>query len=59
MPSLSSDIAEGNLTPLFHWLKQNIWRHGSRFPTDTLIANATGEALNPAYFRKHLENRYL
>lgn len=59
LPTLNSDIAEGNLNPLFHWLKQNIWRHGSRFPTDTLIANATGETLNPSYFRKHLESRYL
>jgi carboxypeptidase Taq len=59
LPTLSNDIAEGNLTPLFQWLKQNIWRHGSRFPTETLITNATGEPLNPGYFRKHLESRYL
>lgn len=59
LPSLSSDIAEGNLTPLFQWLKQNIWRHGSRFSTDELITKATGETLNPRYFRQHLENRYL
>ena len=58
LPSLSEDIAAGNLQPLFHWL-HNIWRHGSRFPTETLIANATGEALNPRYFRQHLETRYL
>ena len=57
--SLGEDIAAGNLQPLFHWLQHNIWRHGSRFPTETLIANATGEALNPRYFRQHLENRYL
>ncbi|MNE51525.1 putative metalloprotease YpwA [compost metagenome] len=59
LPSLSNDIAEGNLNPLFHWLKQNIWHHGSRFSTDALITKATGEALNPRYFRQHLENRYL
>ncbi|EPK5932643.1 carboxypeptidase M32, partial [Serratia marcescens] len=59
LPSLSEDIAAGNLQPLFHWLQHNIWRHGSRFPTETLIANATGEALNPRYFRQHLETRYL
>ncbi|MDT0207197.1 carboxypeptidase M32 [Serratia marcescens] len=59
LPSLNEDIAAGNLQPLFHWLQHNIWRHGSRFPTETLIANATGEALNPRYFRQHLENRYL
>ncbi|MFI8417054.1 carboxypeptidase M32 [Serratia sp. NPDC078593] len=59
LPSLTEDIARGDLSALFHWLQQNIWRHGSRFSTETLIANATGEALNPRYFRQHLENRYL
>lgn len=59
IPTLQDDIARGDLTALFQWLKQNIWQHGSRFSTDQLIKNATGETLNPAYFRKHLESRYL
>ncbi|MGC6387074.1 carboxypeptidase M32 [Ewingella sp. S1.OA.A_B6] len=59
IPTLQDDIARGDLTALFQWLQQNIWQHGSRFSTDQLIKNATGETLNPAYFRKHLENRYL
>ncbi|WP_431222382.1 carboxypeptidase M32 [Serratia sp. L9] len=59
MPKLSEDIAAGNLAELFHWLGQNIWRHASRYPTDTLIANATGKTLDPSYFRQHLESRYL
>ncbi|MFZ1872639.1 MAG: carboxypeptidase M32 [Chania sp.] len=59
LPNLSDDIAAGDLSALFHWLQQNIWRHGSQYSTDILIANATGETLNPRYFRQHLENRYL
>ncbi|HGM5489434.1 TPA: carboxypeptidase M32 [Serratia fonticola] len=59
MPKLSEAIAAGNLAELFHWLQQNIWRHASRYPTDTLIVNATGKRLNPSYFRQHLESRYL
>ncbi|GBU13985.1 carboxypeptidase M32 [Enterobacterales bacterium] len=59
IPTLQDDIARGDLTALFQWLKQNIWQHGSRFSTDQLMKNATGETLNPAYFRKHLESRYL
>ncbi|MNC20037.1 putative metalloprotease YpwA [compost metagenome] len=59
LPQLESDIAEGNFTALFDWLRQNIWQHGSRFTTSELITNATGEDLNPLYFRKHLEARYL
>jgi len=56
---LKQDIAEGNLHSLFDWLKCNIWQHGSRFTTDELITKATGETLNPHYFRQHLERRYL
>lgn len=59
IPTLQDDIARGDLTALFQWLQQNIWQHGSRFTTDQLIQNATGETLNPGYFRKHLESRYL
>ncbi|PLR35465.1 carboxypeptidase M32 [Chimaeribacter californicus] len=59
LPTLQQDIAAGNLSGLFEWLKQNIWQHGSRFSTDELITRATGEPLNPAHFRQHLESRYL
>lgn len=59
IPTLQDDIVRGDLTALFQWLQQNIWQHGSRFSTDQLIKNATGETLNPAFFRAHLENRYL
>lgn len=52
-------IQQGELQPVFDWLQQNIWQHGSRFPTQQLLINATGEALNPHYFRQHLEQRYL
>lgn len=59
LPDLEQAVASGNFTTLFDWLKQNIWQHGSRFTTSQLITNATGEDLNPLYFRKHLESRYL
>lgn len=59
LPALDTQIASGELGPLFTWLEQNIWQHGSRFSTAQLITNATGEDLNPLYFRKHLESRYL
>lgn len=59
IPQLSELIQHGELQPVFDWLQQNIWQHGSRFSTDQLLINATGEALNPAFFRQHLEQRYL
>jgi len=59
LPQVETQIREGDLQPIFDWLQQNIWQHGSRFSTRQLMSNATGEDLNPAYFRQHLENRYL
>ncbi|WP_034946504.1 carboxypeptidase M32 [Erwinia oleae] len=59
LPQVNELLGEGNLQPVFDWLGQNIWQHGSRFSTRQLIENATGEDLNPVWFRQHLENRYL
>ena len=59
MPELDQRLGAGDLQPVFDWLRTNIWQHGSRFETDELLRRATGEALNPAHFRAHLEARYL
>jgi len=59
IPQVEDLIRNGELQPVFDWLQQNIWQHGSRFPTNQLLVNATGETLNPHYFRQHLEQRYL
>ncbi|MBT0723071.1 carboxypeptidase M32 [Rosenbergiella sp. S61] len=59
LPNLDEAITLGNLAPIFAWLKENIWSKGSRFPVDSLIQQATGETLNPKWFKQHLERRYL
>ena len=58
-PDLDVRIARGDLAPAFDWLRDNIWRQASRWPTAELATRATGEALNPAHIRRHLEARYL
>lgn len=55
---LRGKIARGELTELFTWLHDNIWQKASILSTEDLIASATGEPLNPNYFRKHLQQRY-
>jgi len=59
MPDLDAQIAAGNLGPVFDWLRENIWLQASRWTTDELALRASGETLNPAHFRAHLEKRYL
>ncbi|RNF12675.1 putative DNA topoisomerase II [Trypanosoma rangeli] len=51
-------IRKGELRPILEKQREKIWQHGSIFTTEELLTQATGEPLNPAYFRKHLE-RYL
>jgi len=58
-PDLDTRMAAGDLSPVFDWLQQHIWHQASRWSTDELVQNATGETLNPAHFRAHLEQRYL
>ncbi len=58
-PDLDARVAQGDLAPVFDWLKANIWTQASRWETPELVRRASGEALNPAHFRAHLENRYL
>jgi len=58
LPGLREQIASGELTPLFNWLKERIWSQGSLLETDALVSQATGCPLDPAFFRAHLERRY-
>jgi carboxypeptidase Taq len=59
MPDLDAQIGAGNLNPVFDWLRRNIWVQGSLWTTDELSMRASGETLNPAHFKAHLEKRYL
>jgi carboxypeptidase Taq len=58
-PDLDARIAAGDLAPAFDWLREHIWTQGSRWTTGELAVRASGETLNPAHFRRHLEARYL
>jgi carboxypeptidase Taq len=58
-PGLDAGIAAGELAPVFDWLHDNIWSQASRWTTDELALRASGETLNPAHYKAHLEARYL
>jgi carboxypeptidase Taq len=59
LPTLDASIAAGDLAPVLDWLRDNIWHQASLWTTDELALRASGETLNPAYFKAHLEARYL
>lgn len=59
VPPLDSRIAEGDPRLLLDWLNANIWQQGSLLETSELIRRATGAALDPDCYRRHLRERYL
>jgi carboxypeptidase Taq len=58
-PDVDVRIAAGDLAAVFNWQREHIWSQGCRWTTPELVMRASGEALNPAHFRLHLERRYL
>jgi carboxypeptidase Taq len=58
-PDLDARIARGDFTPVFDWLRANVWTQASLWTTDELVRRASGEALNPAHLQAHLRARYL
>jgi carboxypeptidase Taq len=58
-PDLDARIGRGDLAGVFDWLRANVWSQASLWTTDELVRRASGEALNLAHLRAHLEARYL
>jgi carboxypeptidase Taq len=56
---IDTEIARGDLSGVFGWLRDRVWTQASRYETDELTRRATGGPLDPAHFRAHLEARYL
>jgi carboxypeptidase Taq len=56
---LDQNIIQGRLEPIYNWLRGHIWSQGSLLRTNDLVVHATGEPLNPIYFKSHLEKKYL
>ncbi|MEM8960524.1 MAG: carboxypeptidase M32 [Acidobacteriota bacterium] len=51
---LDVKMAQGDLAPLFDWLNDKIYRHGSRYAAGQLIERATGKALAADDLLDHL-----
>ncbi|WP_435180193.1 carboxypeptidase M32 [Halorussus sp. AFM4] len=55
---LDGKIAEGDFEPLHDWLTENVHRHGSRYTTDDLVREATGEDYTADYFLDYVTSKY-
>lgn len=52
-------LAEGDLSPLTGWLRENMHRRASLYGFSALLTVASGKPLDPAAFEAHLTDRYL
>jgi carboxypeptidase Taq len=51
-------LARGDWQGVLTWMREKIQKRGSLLDPPTLIAEATGQALSPAPFLRHLRTRY-
>jgi len=56
---LDAMFAQGNFTPLRHWLNENIHAHGQRYLTANLVEHVTGKPLSAEPLMRHLEGKLM
>jgi carboxypeptidase Taq len=57
-PGIPNDIARGEFDTLHGWLRENIYRHGSKFTPDELLRRATGSAMTMQPYLDYLRGKY-
>lgn len=58
-PGLDDEIAAGQFSGLFDWLRQNVHSVAASVSTPDLIRNATGKPLSAAAWLRYIEGKYL
>jgi carboxypeptidase Taq len=57
-PSISDEIKQGQFSTLHNWLRENIYRHGSKFTASEIIEHATGSSLSIEPYINYLKTKY-
>jgi carboxypeptidase Taq len=57
-PEIPSDIERGEFAALLGWLRDNIYRHGSKFTADELAMRITGNPPSAAPYVSYLKKKY-
>ena len=56
--SVNKEIAIGNTSGVFHWLRKNIHQYGRQYTSEQLCTRATGESLNSKYFIDYATKKF-
>ena len=57
-PNIPKQVGQGKFDTLRGWLRQNVHRHGCRFPAPDLVVEATGAPVTIAPYISYLSNKY-
>jgi carboxypeptidase Taq len=57
-PQIPGEIARGEFATLYGWLRDNIYRHGSKFPPNELVRRAAGSAMSMQPYLGYLREKY-
>jgi carboxypeptidase Taq len=57
-PEISDEIARGEFGELHGWLRDNISRHGAKFPPNELVERATGSPMRMQPYLGYLREKY-
>ena len=58
LPMIPDDIERGEFVSLLGWLRENIHRHGRKFPASELIQRVTGSPLTSVPYVNYLRHKY-
>ncbi|TMQ71009.1 MAG: carboxypeptidase M32, partial [Candidatus Eisenbacteria bacterium] len=57
-PGIPDEIRRGEFGTLRAWLRENVYRHGSKFTADEIVQRATGGALTTGPYLDYLWGKY-
>jgi carboxypeptidase Taq len=58
LPSIPSEIAQGQFASLHGWMKEHIYQHGAKFTAAEIIERATGGPLTIEPYIRYLKTKY-
>jgi carboxypeptidase Taq len=57
-PGIPEEIARGSFDTLHRWLRENIYRHGRKYPPNELIERACGSPMHMAPYLNYLRAKF-
>jgi len=59
IPDFEEKILNKEFEPIKEWLREKVHKYGSIYPPKELLKKSFGEGINPEYFVRYVETKYL